>query len=313
MEKERKWKMRVTIFTPTYNRRKQLKRLYMSLCEQTFQDFEWLIVDDGSEDNTGEDVEKWIDEKKINIRYHYQENNGKHIAMNWAVNNARGNYFITMDSDDVFRVDGVEKLVKIWKSIPDENKKLFSTVKARCFDPTTGNSVGKDVPQEHHICSYLDAKYKYKFDSEMVSMTRIEVLKEFPNPDIRGGAQHGGLRFYPEGIWQDLAARKYQTFFINDLLCGYTQDNSESLLGRGKKYNRYRENIYLWPHVVNDNLDYFRYDPKSFIKAFIGISMDGFFLKMNIRNMLKLVNGFWRKGVTLCFVPIGYFCYIKRR
>ena len=144
-------------------------------------------------------------------------------------------------------------------------------MKARCFDPTTGNSVGKDVPQEHHICSYLDAKYKYKFDSEMVSMTRIEVLKEFPNPDIRGGAQHGGLRFYPEGIWQDLAARKYKTFFINDLLCGYTQDNSESLLGRGKKYNRYRENIYLWPHVVNDNLDYFRYDPKSFIKAFIGI------------------------------------------
>ena len=85
----------------------------MSLCEQTFQDFEWLIVDDGSEENTGEDVEKWIDEKKINIRYHYQENNGKQIAMNWAVNNARGNYFITMDSDNVFRVDGVEKLVKI--------------------------------------------------------------------------------------------------------------------------------------------------------------------------------------------------------
>lgn len=305
--------MLVTIFTPTYNRRKQLERLYRSLCEQTFHDFEWLIVDDGSEDNTKNDVNKWIEEKKINIIYHYQENNGKHIAMNWAVDNANGKYFVTMDSDDVFSVDGVEKLVATWKSIPMEQQQMISAVEARCFDPLTGNPVGRDISKEHHVCSYLDAKYKYKFDSEMVSMTRIEVLKEFPNPDIRGGSRHGGLRFYPEGIWQDLAARKYKTYFINDLLCGYTQDDSESLLGRGKKYNRYRENIYLWPHVVNDNLDYFIYDPKSFIKAFIGISMDGFFLKMSLKDMLNLANGFLRKTLTLCFVPIGYCCYIKRR
>ena len=61
--------MLVTVFTPTYNRQKQLKGLYDSLCSQTFQDFEWLIVDDGSEDNTADVVKKWIEEEKINIRY----------------------------------------------------------------------------------------------------------------------------------------------------------------------------------------------------------------------------------------------------
>ncbi len=305
--------MFVTIFTPTYNRQNELNRLYDSLCSQTFQNFEWLIVDDGSEDNTRNVVEKWIEERKINIRYHYQQNNGKHIAMNWAVANAKGDFFVTMDSDDIFRDDGIEKMVDTWQLIPDEQKGTIANVKARCFDPSTGNPVGRDIPQDHQVCSYLDAKYKYKFDSEMVSMTRIDVLKEFPNPDIRGGYKNDGLRFYPEGIWQDLAARKYKTFFLNDQLCGYTQDNSESLLGRGKKYNRYRENIYLWPHVVNDNFDYFFYDPKSFIKAFVGISMDGFFLKMSVREMLNQSRGLVRKSLTFFLIPVGYFCYIKRR
>lgn len=305
--------MLVTVFTPTYNRQKQLKGLYDSLCSQTFQDFEWLIVDDGSEDNTADVVKEWIEEEKINIRYNYQQNNGKHIAMNWAVANAKGTLFVTMDSDDVFRDDGIKIMVNAWKSIPDEQKETIASVKARCFDPATGKPVGRDIPREHQMCSYLDAKYKYKFDSEMVSMTRIDVLKEFPNPDIRGGYKNGGLRFYPEGIWQDQAARKYKTLFINDQICGYTQDNSESLLGRGKKYNRYKENIHLWPHVINDNLDYFFYDPKSFIKAFVGVSMDGFFLKMSVNEMLNLARGLLRKSMTFCFIPIGYLCYVKRR
>lgn len=305
--------MLVTIFTPTYNRRKQLKSLYDSLCSQTYHDFEWIIVDDGSDDNTYDDVKEWIEENKIRIRYHFQENNGKHIAMNWAVSNADGKLFVTMDSDDIFRKDGIEILVDTWKSVPEEKRNKIASVKARCFDPATGKPVGNDIPDEHHICSYLDAKYKYKFDSEMVSMTRIDVLKEFPNPDIRGGAYNGGLRFFPEGIWQDLASRKYLTVFLNDQLCGYTQDNSESLLGRGKKYNRSRENIYLWTHVINDNIDYFFYDPKSFIKAFVGISMDGFFLNLCLSEVLNLVDGLLRKSITFCLIPVGYCCYLKRR
>ena len=82
--------MLVTVFTPTYNRAYRLEALYKSLCNQTINDFEWLIVDDGSSDNTADLAESWIKEDKINIRYIRQENGGKHRAINRGVKEARG-------------------------------------------------------------------------------------------------------------------------------------------------------------------------------------------------------------------------------
>lgn len=308
----KKQKCKVTVFTPTYNRAKTLPKVYDSLKKQTLTDFEWIIVDDGSTDCTGELVSKWVDQKKIDIRYYYQENNGKHIAMNFAVSQANGEYFVTLDSDDAITENALSLMLEQWERIPLNKRKQIASVKARCYDPKTNKGVGPDIPYNHRVCSMLDAKYKYKFASEMISMTSLEVLKEFPNPDIRGG-EKSGLRFYPEGIWQDLAARKYKTVFMNETLCAYTQDNSESLLGRGKKYNRFKENIYLWTHMVNDDYDYFIYDPKSFLKATVGVSMDGFFLKKSIKEILGLVKGLHKKTMILICMPIGYFCYKRRR
>ena len=90
----------LTIFTPTFNRAHTLVRLYEGLLKQTEKVFEWLIVDDGSTDGTKNLVEGFIQERKLNIRYFYQENQGKHIAINKGVSEARGNYFLTIDSDD---------------------------------------------------------------------------------------------------------------------------------------------------------------------------------------------------------------------
>lgn len=91
---------RLTIFTPTYNRAYILPKLYESLCVQTCQDFEWLIVDDGSIDNTRELVDGWIIERKIEIRYCTQENGGKMRAYNRAVSMTDSELFVCIDSDD---------------------------------------------------------------------------------------------------------------------------------------------------------------------------------------------------------------------
>ena len=90
---------RLTIFTPTYNRAYILPKLYDSLCEQTCQDFDWLIVDDGSTDHTKELVGDWIKEKKISIRYVCQENGGKMRAYNKAVSLTETELFVCIDSD----------------------------------------------------------------------------------------------------------------------------------------------------------------------------------------------------------------------
>lgn len=85
--------MYLTIFTPTYNRAYILKNLYDSLCEQTSKDFEWLIVDDGSSDNTEDLIRSFINEGRILIRYFKQANAGKHIAINNGIRNAAGDLF----------------------------------------------------------------------------------------------------------------------------------------------------------------------------------------------------------------------------
>ncbi|MBP3237036.1 MAG: glycosyltransferase family 2 protein [Bacteroidales bacterium] len=105
----------LTVFTPAYNRARTIGRTYESLCRQTSKDFEWLVVDDGSTDNTRQLVEKWIAERKIDIRYIYQENQGMHGAHNTAYRNIHTLLNTCVDSDDWMPDDAVETIVSFWK------------------------------------------------------------------------------------------------------------------------------------------------------------------------------------------------------
>ena len=90
----------ITIFTPTYNRAYILPILFESLKIQTVKEFEWIIVDDGSTDNTESLIYKFKEECNFSIRYFKKENQGKHIAINFGVEKAKGNLFFIVDSDD---------------------------------------------------------------------------------------------------------------------------------------------------------------------------------------------------------------------
>lgn len=107
--------MKFTIFTPTYNREKLLKKLYESLKKQTYKDFEWIIVDDGSTDNTKEVVDKFLNEKILDIKYFYKANGGKQRAYNFGVEKAKGELFICLDSDDEYVENGLEIILKYWE------------------------------------------------------------------------------------------------------------------------------------------------------------------------------------------------------
>ena len=107
--------VKFTIFTPTYNRKEFLTKLYGSLKKQTYKDFEWIVVDDGSSDGTKEIVQNFIDEKKLDIKYYYKENGGKQRAYNYGAEKACGELFICLDSDDEYVADGLEIIEKYWK------------------------------------------------------------------------------------------------------------------------------------------------------------------------------------------------------
>ena len=103
--------MQITVFTPTYNRAHLLPRLYKSLCAQTCKDFEWVIVDDGSVDDTKSIIDGFINDNSITIRYFCQENGGKHRAINRGVKEAKGNLFFIADSDDTLPEKSIETVL----------------------------------------------------------------------------------------------------------------------------------------------------------------------------------------------------------
>src|SRR5690554_5433310 len=108
-------KYRFSVWTPTYNREKLLKRVYQSLLDQTFKDFEWIIIDDGSVDNTEDLVKGFINDGKLkSIRYFKKENGGKHTAWRMATNKFRAKYVVTIDSDDTLTPDALELFNKHW-------------------------------------------------------------------------------------------------------------------------------------------------------------------------------------------------------
>ena len=104
----------ITVFTPTYNRGYTLKKLYNSLKKQSDNDFEWLIIDDGSTDDTKSLVKDFIKENKVNIRYMYKKNEGKYKAINTAIDLAKGELFFIVDSDDWITEDSIETIKKYY-------------------------------------------------------------------------------------------------------------------------------------------------------------------------------------------------------
>ncbi len=111
----------LTVFTPTYNRADKLPRLYDSLCRQNCYDFEWLIIDDGSTDNTAEIAVAFTEEKRFSVRYIRKENGGKHTAYNLALEQALGKWFLCVDSDDFLEENSIEKLLNKLQNLHGTN------------------------------------------------------------------------------------------------------------------------------------------------------------------------------------------------
>lgn len=107
--------IKITVYTPTYNRADLLQNLYRSLLTQTYRNFEWLIIDDGSSDNTRQVVDDFISQGMINIRYYYKKNGGQHTALNMGIEKAEGVLLMDVDSDDHLTDNALERIA-YWES-----------------------------------------------------------------------------------------------------------------------------------------------------------------------------------------------------
>jgi glycosyltransferase involved in cell wall biosynthesis len=197
-----------TVFTATFNRAHTLHRVFESLKAQTLDDFEWLIVDDGSTDGTDALVRKWIDGAAFPIRYYWQENQGKHVAFNEGVRRARGELFLILDSDDACDPEALETFKKHWEAIPEEERGSFTGVACLSRQPD-GTIHGSRFPVEPLDVSSFHVRYRLGVTGEKWGFHRTEVLSRFPFPVIPGETT------VPESLVWNRISQQYKTRFIN--------------------------------------------------------------------------------------------------
>lgn len=183
----------LTVFTPTYNRAYCLNKGYEALCRQSSKDFEWIIIDDGSTDNTKELVEEWkTHDNGFEIIYVYKENGGMYTGYNTAIRIARTELCVCVDSDDYLTDDAVEKIISFWSA--HRNEGYAGIIGLDCL--TTGEVLGDPFPNQKYINLIDLAIGKYKIDNKdrkVIVRTdlykEVAPMKEFPgekdfNPHI---------------------------------------------------------------------------------------------------------------------------------
>ena len=208
----------LTVFTPAYNRAHTIGRTYESLCRQTSKDFEWLVVDDGSSDNTRQLVEGWIAEGKIPIRYIYQENQGMHGAHNTAYRNIHTLLNTCIDSDDYMPDDAVEKILNCWQE--NGNDQLAGLIG---LDVTQdGNVIGVPFPEGMKRTT-LQGFYEAGGSGDKKLVYRTDVITSYPEYPLFEGERYVGLGYKYMLIDQD-----YELAVLNEplVIVEYQQDGS---------------------------------------------------------------------------------------
>jgi glycosyltransferase involved in cell wall biosynthesis len=251
-----------TVFTPTRNRRATLPRVYESLCRQTFRDFEWLIVDDGSTDGTDELVAAWQREGRLDLRYVWQEPGHKKTAFNRGVRLARGELFLSLDSDDACMPEALERLLHHWRSIPDDERDGFSAVTALCCDEN-GRVVGDRYPQDVLDANPMELRHVHRVTGEKWGFQRTDVLREFPFPEDVPG-------LVPEDVVWAPIGHRYRTRFVNEVLRTYhvPPPSAQEQVSRSVDFRSMAPGHVEWMlSILTWELPYFRHHPSSFLRA----------------------------------------------
>ena len=199
----------ITVFTPTYNRGYIISELYESLTQQTFKNFEWLIVDDGSTDKTAQVIKKFAQTALFEIRYIHQENQGKHVAINTGCQHAKGDLFFIVDSDDFLGNNAIEVLNEKFNKIKDNP--TIAGIAVGCFSITTGKRIfTKDLPKSENLLNHNELVYKYGIKGDFATAFKTEIQKQFPYPTFPNE------KFFRESLVYRRIGKKYKTLYIND-------------------------------------------------------------------------------------------------
>ncbi len=293
-----------TVFTPTYNRKNEIHRVWESLNNQTFRDFEWIVVDDGSTDNIWSFLEQYKKEALFPVTLLQQENLGKHFAWNRALDIAKGELFVPADSDDRFLPHTLQFFYEKWNAISANERSKYSGINVLCKNSVTGEIVGNKYPQDELISNNLELYYKYNVHAEKWGCIRTDLLQKNKYPEIKGRGNY--IQNY---TWYSLA-KHYKVLCFNEVLrIYYTAGDSITNKFTSKTYENFKFAAsilfdYLMWHLNNNKWWMLRYDKVEYIKSVINLCRNGFPNNRTFFDLFLQLKGFLNKvSLTIFYIP----------
>ncbi|MGV4438327.1 glycosyltransferase family 2 protein [Ornithobacterium rhinotracheale] len=284
----------ITILTATYNRANLLPRAFESLVNQSNQDFEWIIVDDGSQDNTREIVENF--KSNFPIRYFKKQNGGKHTAINFGVSKACGSHILILDSDDLLPKDCIENTLNKIKTCP----KNIAGIIGRKSDLNNKHIGSQNDFKDFITENYTNITFKYGITGDLTEVFRTNVLQEFPFPEIKGE------KFCPEDLVWNRIGNKYSLYVFNKSI--YIAEYQEG--GLTNTIVKIRMNSPKASMIHYSELASYNIPLKEKIKATINFWRFSFNDKdWGFKNKLSRVNFLY----SLVGFPLGFAMYLNDR
>lgn len=277
----------LTVFTPTYNRGEKLKRLYSSLLNQCNSDFEWLIVDDGSTDDTEAIVNTFFT-SEFPIRYYRKENGGKHTAYNYALKVAKGDYFVCIDSDDWLSKEAISNILEV---CTETNTNILMAYKS----DVNGNLLSNNFPETVTKAGILELSNFYRCTGEFTLVFLTEFARKYPFPVF------DGEKFVTESVIYDKMFENEKALLLSEVvtICEYQNDGLTNNLNETMKKNPAGYCLYFMQRIDAEF---------SIKKRILAVGKYYCFSKLAKEKKCRY-NGKYKMFVRL-LVPFGWGVYI---
>lgn len=289
--------IKLTVFTPAYNRAHTLGRCYESMCRQKNKNFKWLIIDDGSQDNTAELVKGWMEKDNgFEIIYEYKENGGMHTAHNRAYELIDTELNVCIDSDDMLADDAVQKILSFWEKSGDKKYAGMIGVDA----DFQGNIIGKRFPDGLKSTT-LSGYYKAGGAGDKKLVYRTEVMRKYPDYPVFAGEKYVGLDYK-----YLLCDQEYELLVLDEILCNveYQADGSSANM-----FRQYLNNPKGFAFLRTVYMQYDTTLKRKFMNCIHYVSSS------LISKNKKFLKETPEKGLTILAIPFGIALtfYIKQQ